>query len=117
MIRHLGPLTYLGRVGHQLHYVHVNHLLESGYVPDLVKSDGEIVGEATPAVMTGDESQGANESISREDIDRRRGVVTGDQANISRNDVIKHISVVTCDSADGASLSHDSSQGTRQLDI
>ena len=62
VIWRLGPLMYLVQVGHQLCYVHVDHLLESGSILDLVKMDGEIVGEATPAVMTGDESQGVDSS-------------------------------------------------------
>lgn len=57
VIRRLGPLTYLVRVGRQLRYVHVDHLLQSGCMTDPVTSEGEVVGELLPEAMAAGDSQ------------------------------------------------------------
>ena len=36
VIRHLGPLTYLVKVGHRLRFVHIDHLLQAHSVADPV---------------------------------------------------------------------------------
>lgn len=52
VIRRLGPLTYLVRVGHQLCYVHINHLLQTECV-NCGEAFEEVVPEESSAPLSG----------------------------------------------------------------